>query len=395
MTTIAPPACIVSDIDLWSDDVLKNPFPAFKQLRDLGPTAYMRKWDMWFVGRYDVLRSYLKDWQTFVSGQGVGMNQTANRMLVGALVSTDPPQHTAARKVFTDRLGPRQLTEVAKTIDSRAHQLVDTLLQRGTFDAVTDLAQDLPIHIIMDLIGWPDEGRSELLSWVDGTFNVNGPPNDYMYSAIPRVESLVKYVSEVATPDNLIPGSFGASIYEAVDRGDIPREQTVVLLVGYAAGAFDTTINSIGTGVWLLATHPEQWELLRSDPSLVKDAYNEILRYDTPVHHFSRVASRDVDMGGIIIPRGARVAHSYASANRDERHYPDPDRFDITRRPSDHLAFDLGVHSCPGQSLARLEAHAIFTALAEKVSHIELAGDTTRKLNNITRGFERIPVRVT
>lgn len=395
MTTSAPPAAVVTDIDPWSDEVLQDPFPTFKKLRDLGPAAYLSKWDLWFVGRYDVVRAYLKDWQTFASGRGVGMNEIANEIFEGAVIAVDPPQHTATRKVFTDRLGPRQLKEVAETIDQRAHELVDSLLERGTFDAVTDLAQDLPTQIIMDLIGWPMEGRSELLSWADGSFNVTGPKNERMYSSLPRFEGLFKYVTEVATPANLIPGSFGASIYEAADRGEIPREHAVPLLLGYATAALDTTINSIGTGVWLFATHPEQWDAVRNDHSLINDAFNEILRYDPPVHYFSRVATRNVDMGeGVVIPEGARVAHSYAAANRDERHYPDPDRFDVFRRPSDHLAFDFGVHSCPGQSLAKLETHAVFRALAEKVTRIELNGETPRTLNNINRGFASIPVRV-
>jgi cytochrome P450 len=202
------------------------------------------------------------------------------------------------------------------------------------------------------------------------------------------------FLGRIYDEDRLVPGGFGSTVADAARCGEIPREAAIGLLAGYVVAAFDTTIHAIAGGILLFARHPQQWDLLRADPALAPAAFNEILRIDSPIQHFSRVAMRAVDLGdGVVIPAGARALVSYASANRDERHFAEPDRFDIRRRPLDHLAFSIGTHGCAGQSLARLEAHAVFLALARHVRRFELAGEPVRSLNNITRGHAHIPVR--
>jgi cytochrome P450 len=215
-----------------------------------------------------------------------------------------------------------------------------------------------------------------------------------MRAALPRLEAMMTLIAEIYDAGTLAPGGFGSTIADAARRGEIPRDAAIGLLAGYVVAAFDTTINGIASGVWLFATHAEQWEQLRADRALVMRAFNEILRMETPIQNFSRVTTRDVDIGdGVVIPAGARVIVSYASANRDERHFDDPERFDIRRNRMDHLAFGFGNHGCAGQGLARLEAHAVFKALASRVSRFELAGSPARQINNITRGFAHIPAR--
>lgn len=200
-------------------------------------------------------------------------------------------------------------------------------------------------------------------------------------------------LAEVVATENLVPGGFGWTMLEAHKAGRIPIEGAIGLLAGCVVPAFDTTISAISSGMWLFARHPEQWELLCSEPSLAPSAFNEIVRIESPIQVFSRVTTREVDLGeGVVIPPGARVLHSYGAANRDERHFPDPDRFDITRNPVDHLGFGYGNHGCAGQ--ARLEVHAVLKAMAARVQRVELAGEPVRALNNITRGFLNLPVRV-
>ena len=202
-------------------------------------------------------------------------------------------------------------------------------------------------------------------------------------------------ITEVYDAGSLTPGGFGSTIADAARRGEIAREAAIGLLAGYVVAAFDTTINAIATGVWLFATHPEEWERLRTDTSLIERAFHEIVRIESPIQNFSRVTTKDVDVGdGVVIPRGARVIVSYGSANRDERHFDEPERFDVMRRRIDHLGFGLGNHACAGQGLARLEAHAVFRALAPRVRHFELTGEPIRALNNITRGFSHLPARI-
>jgi cytochrome P450 len=189
-------------------------------------------------------------------------------------------------------------------------------------------------------------------------------------------------------------GCFGARIQRAAERGEIERARCPSLFVDYLGPSLDTTISGIGNAVWLFATHPDQWELLRAEPQRIKAAFNEALRLESPISGFTRVARVDAVVGDVTIPAGSRVLVSFASANRDERRWDDPERFDITRESAGQLAFGHGEHACVGMGLARLEGAAVLRALVERVEHIELAGEPERKLNNLIRSFRSLPVAV-
>lgn len=383
-----------SDIDLFTDEALHDPYPLYRQLRDLGPAVWLRRHDLWFLGRYDVVRGALGDWQTWSSAHGIGLNPVINEAWKSALICVDPPVHTGMRKLFTDRLGPRQIKDVGHMITRRADDLAGRIAAAGSFDAVKDVAQDLPVGVIMDLIGWPEDVRPGLLDMAAGGFDACGPDNPRMRGALPRLQAMMDLIARTYDEDRLVPGGFGSTVADAARRGEIPRDAAIGLLAGYVVAAFDTTISAITHGLLLFAQNPDSWQRLRADPGLMPAAFNEILRIEAPIQGFSRLATCDVDLGeGVIIPAGARALVSYGSANRDERHFPDPDRFDIGRRPLDHLAFGLGVHGCAGQSLARLEAHAVFSALARRITRLEVAGVPQRALNNINRGYAAIPMR--
>lgn len=386
---------ISSDIDLFSDTALHDPYPLYRQLRDLGPAAYLSRHGVYFLGRYEQVREALRDWRTYSSAQGASLNDIINTAWKDALICLDPPVHTEMRKLFTDRIGPRHLKEVEETIHLRARELVQRLMERKEFDAVTDLAQDLPINVIFDLIGWPEEVRGELLDFAIGSFNACGPDAPRMRAALPRMEAMMAFITKTYDENRLRPGGFGSTVAEAARRGEISRESAITLLAGYVVAAFDTTINAIGNGAWLFSQHPEQWRLVREDPGKVPAAFLEIIRIEAPLQHLARVTTREVDLGeGVVLPAGARVVMSYASANRDERHYPDPDRFDIERNPIDHLGFGLGAHTCAGQGLAKLEGLAVFGALAQCVDGFTMTGLAQRDPNSVTRGFSRLPMRI-
>jgi cytochrome P450 len=390
----AIPDSLRSDIDVFSDTALEDPYPLYRQLRDIGPAAWLDRHGCWFIGRHQELRRALGDWETYSSASGIGLNPVINHAWANALICVDPPVHTQMRTFINERLSPRALRPVQEIIDQRADELADRLIHRRDFDAVADLAHELPVNVIMDLIGWPNRVRGSLLGMAEGSFNACGPENERMRGALPRLQAMMELIAEVYDAGTLAPGGFGWTIADAAGRGDISRDAAIGLLAGYVVAAFDTTINGIASGLWLFATHPGQWDRLRAEVSLVTRAFNEILRMETPIQNFSRVTTRNVDMGeGVVIPAGSRVIVSYASANRDERHFDDPERFDIRRSRMDHLAFGFGNHGCAGQGLARLEAHAVFKALALRVNRFELVGIPVRQLNNITRGFSHIPAR--
>lgn len=190
----------------------------------------------------------------------------------------------------------------------------------------------------------------------------------------------------------LSPGGLGARIYEAVDAGEITEEQAAMLVRVFYSAGLDTTVSALGNAVYLLATNPAQWELLRSDPSLARPASEETIRLETPVQQFFRTVMRDTELAGVGLRKDDRVMMSLGAANRDPRRWEDPNRFDITRKTSGHLAFGLGIHGCVGKPVARMEGEALLGALARKVGRIELRGEPRRQPNDTIRGLASLPV---
>lgn len=185
----------------------------------------------------------------------------------------------------------------------------------------------------------------------------------------------------------------GRDLLEAGDRGEIPIEEGFQLLWNYTGAAFDTTANAIGNLLWLLTEHPQVWNEVREDPAMVPSIIEEGLRLESPIQIWGRWCPREATVGASTVPAGSRIALLLAAANRDERMYAEPTRFDPHRNLRNHLAFGHGVHLCVGAALARLELESLFGALAARVRTIELDGDPVRRLNNTVRGFAALPIR--
>ncbi|MET8331581.1 cytochrome P450 [Streptomyces sp. NPDC005181] len=383
-----------SDIDLFTDDALTDPYPLYRDLRDAGPIVYLTRYDVHVLARYEQVRDALEDWETFSSADGVGLNGIFNQALTGTIIASDPPHHDDLRNVLSGRLSPRALRELRADVDRKVEEHIEELVGRGSFDAVTDLARVIPISIILDLLGFPHEGREGLLEWGEETFNAVGPENRRMQDSLPKMQEMFGWLENTCTRDRMLPGGFATTIHEAADRGEIPCEAVVPLMAGYSIPALDTTVSALASAVKLFAEHPDQWDALRANPSLIPSAFNEVLRLESPVQLFTRVTRREYRADGLTLPAGSRVVVLYGAANRDERQYPDPDRFDIRRGAVDHLAFGYEIHGCAGQGLARLEGHAALAALAKRVERFEITSEPTLKLNNSTRALASLPVAV-
>lgn len=381
------------DIDLFSEEALLDPWPRYKTIRDAGPAVYLERYDMWALGRYDDVRASLRDWETFSSAQGTALNAAANKRTDGRLLTSDPPEHDKLRAVLAQRLLPRQLRGIGDMIQGRAEELVDQAVARRSFDTVSDLAQALPLSIVLDLIGLPSQGRDRVLEWADAAFAAQGPEGQETVDGFSVLQQQISYLITTATRDELAPGSMGRAIYEAADEGRIDHKSCVPLMSAYLTAGLDTTINAIGNAVYYFSKNPDQWDLVRKDPATVPNAFSEVLRIESPVQFFTRVSTRDVTFGAATIPAGARFAMMFASANRDERRWEDPATFNVRRDSREHLAFGQGVHGCAGQALARIEGTAMLTALAKRVGRFE-TGTPERRLNRIIRGFKALPTRV-
>ncbi|SDS99524.1 cytochrome P450 [Microlunatus soli] len=383
----------MKSIDLFSEEVLADPYPTYRRLRDTGPAVYLERIDAWALARDASVRAALTDWETFSSADGIALTDGVNQALKGMILASDPPEHDRLRAVMNERLAPRVLDDFRANVRRQADTMVRALVGRRSFDAVEELAKAFPVAVLLDLIGLPDDGRDKVLAWADGTFNAFGPDNELFRASLASQQDKMEYLESVVASDRLTPGSIGRGIYEAADRGEIDRASCVNLLAALVDAGLDTTINAMSTIALLFSTYPDQWQRLRADRSRIPAAFNEILRLESPVQWFARGVTTDYEMDGVKLPAGARVLLLFGSANRDERAWSDPDTFDIDRDASRHLAFGRGVHVCAGQGIARLEAHALLAALAEHVARFE-TGEPQRRLNNTVRGLTRLPTSI-
>lgn len=378
------------DFDPFADDVLRDSQAEFDRLREYSPVVHLPRRDLWAVTRYEHLREALADPGTF-SSSAVAFNDRANGVMAGTTIATDPPDHQRLRDALMENLTPRALRSLREGIEARADEAVPELLRRGSFDGVQDLAKPYVVSVVMDLIGVQGEVRHDLLRWGEAALNMQGPLNERAEHAFPVTGELFGWTRHRLRAEDLIEGSLGRGVFDAGARGDVPPESCPILIEQLIIAGMDTTITALGNAVLLFARFPEQFQRLRESPDLVSSAFAEVQRFLTPLPLLGRRATRDVEIEGIRIPKGAQVALLLAAGNRDPRHFERPDVFDVTRNPTDHLSFGYGIHGCAGQGLARMEAHAMIGALAAQVGSLTVT-HAEHRLNNITRPWEAIEV---
>ena len=262
------------------------------------------------------------------------------------------------------------------------------------FPAVTQLAEVYPLKVFGDAVGVPEEGRENLLPYANMVFNAFGPRNQLFEAAMAKAQAVQPWITASCRREALRPGGIGAQIWEAVDAGKIPEEWAPLLVRSLLSAGLDTTVNGLAAAIYALASHPDQWNLLRQDPSLVKLAFEETVRWESPVQTFFRTTTREVEVSGRRIPAGEKVLLFLGAANRDPRRWTNPDSFDIRRNASGHVGFGMGIHRCVGQTVARFEAEIVLTALARRVDQMELTGQPQRKPNNTLRAWSSLPVTV-
>jgi 4-methoxybenzoate monooxygenase (O-demethylating) len=376
-------------------EVLDDPYPFHEELREAGPLVRLEPYGTWATGRYEQVRAVLFDWETFMSGAGVGLHDLrveGSWRPPSLLLEADPPDHTVVRQIIEGVLSPRAVKRLREKFEARAQALVDRLVSAGSFDAMDELARVFPVQAFADEVGVPEEGRENLLPYGDMVFNGFGPHNELFDAAMENAQEVQAWIMASCRRENLAPGGFGVQIYEAADAGEITEEQAGMLVRSFLSAGLDTTVSALGNAVYLFANNPDQWERLRANPSLARPAFEETIRFETPVQWFFRTAARDPEVAGVEIVKDERVMIFFGAANRDPRRWEEPDRFDIGRKASGHLAFGLGIHGCVGKPVARIEGEAVLGALARKVGSIELVGEPKRHLNNTVRSFESLPV---
>lgn len=386
------------DIDPYAPEHLLDPYPMHQRMREAGAVVRLAPYPTVLAcARHEQVHAVLNDHATFISSAGVGLTNFRQEQPFrppSLILEADPPQHTATRAILSRILSPKTVMQIRATFAAEAEALVERCVNKGEIDGIHDLAQPYPLKVFPDAVGLDGEGRENLLLYGDLVFNSMGPRNELLAKSAERAGPVTQWIMEHCQRAQLRPGGFGDQIYQAAEAGEITLEQAPLLVRSFLSAGVDTTINGIGNALYSLARHPGEYAKLHVDPALARPAFEEALRWESTAQTFYRTAVRDTEIAGVPVQENTKVLCMLAAANRDPRKWPDPDRYDITRRPVGHMAFGSGIHGCVGQAIARLEGEVVLSALARRVKRIELRGEPTRRLNNTLRALETLPLRL-
>ncbi|MFZ9231023.1 MAG: cytochrome P450 [Ilumatobacteraceae bacterium] len=363
-------------------------------------TAWMRSeaplyWDdetgIWGAASHELVSMMSREWHTFCSGKGSRPESS-----VPSMINFDAPEHTKRRRLVGAGFTPRRVADHEPFLRRAVNSLIDSVIDDGRCDIVRDIATPLPMLMIGELMGLPSEDNDKLLHWSD-LFATGG---EEIRSEVEH--AVVEWNDYIMTKVHERRGGDGQDLVSLVVNAEWEGQrlsdidvmfETMLVLVG----GDETTRHVISGGVAALLQHSDQMARLRSDPSLLPTAIEEMLRWSTPVRNMNRTATTDVDVNGMRIREGDRVLLLYPSANRDERVFTDPHRFDVGRTPNDHVAFGAyGRHHCLGAPLARLELRIMFEELLRRLDHIELDTDHIPwRRGNFVLGPNSVPVTFT
>ena len=385
--------------DLFAPDALQDPFGHYRAVRDAGPIAWLPATQVYALARFDTVQAALRRSDSLVSGEGVGFNALFNAPAEHPpIIRRDGEDHRHLRRVLARPLMPAALRPHREMLKALIRSRVDQLVGQGPFEAVEGLAQFLPLEAVAHLVGLGDADRSQMLRWAAASFNAIGPlafdgSDDPAQMTDLTLQIDVRRHLAALDPATVRRGSWAAGLFDAVDTGELTLADARAALAGLVLPSLDTTINAKANLLHALASHPDQWRALKRDPRRIPAAVQESMRFQPVVRWFARVAARDYEQDGFVIPAGSRVMLLYGAANRDERHYPEPDRFLIDRNPTDHLGWGTGPHMCAGLHLARIEMEVMLEALVERVEDL-LVGDAVKSINRGLHGFERLMLRL-
>jgi hypothetical protein len=310
------------------------------------------------------------------------------------VLEKDPPEHDRARAVLNRALSASVMKQLRDSLATAAEALMEQLLEARRFDAIPALAQAYPLSVFPDAVGLRREGREHLLPYAGTAFNAFGPDNALRRNAIAGAAPHVAWVTEQCRRDNLSPDGIGARVHQAVDTGEISAEEATLLVRSLLTAGIDTTVNALGAAIFCLARFPGEMAKLNQNPSLARAAFEEAIRFESPVQTFFRTTTRPAEIDGVQLGEGEKVLMLLGAANRDPRKWDRPDIYDIERRTAGHVGYGAGIHMCVGQLLARIEGEAMLAAFAKRVSAIRIDGEVKRAFNNTLRGLASLPVEL-
>lgn len=393
------------NIDVLSNLVYKEgpPHAAFDWLRANRPLHHqpiddpIMVTESWVVTRHRDVLAISRDTDHFGNAGGHNLRNDHDEVEVPHLLLMDRPKHTGHRLMVSRRFTPKVVRMFTDHYRELAGSMIDRALAGGdTFDVVDQLSVEFPMAAIVELMGTSLDDRDRLLAWSNATITTLDP--EYAPTPEARIEAVAEmgqYALDLAEARRANPTDDLATVLtQKVDAGELTVEEYMSYVILLFVAGNETTRNNISWGVHALATNPDQWQLLRSDPDRYLDsAVEEITRWATPVNYMSRTVHTPVEVHGQRLEVGEKVALMYLAANRDPDVFPDPHRFDISRSPNEQVAFGYGPHFCLGAHLARLETRSMLAELVERVESLELAGPVEHVWSSFINGIKRLPVR--
>lgn len=387
--------------DPFDRETHENPYPVFKALRDEFPVHYNEKYDFWVLSRYEDVTAADRDWKTFTPMYGVDLDDTTDYFgegtpAAGFFLGYDPPRHDDVRRIFQKTFLPKGLEPVEGMIQQKVDELVAGFVGREEADLAEEFATPLPNDMTAEMLGFPRSEQPRLTELLE-TFIARDPDDT---STIPweglnaaaelkdRCARILAQRRKAQSQDDLI----GDMLDAEAGSEPLPDDEVVgIMFFLFTAGA-DTVKGLLTNALYLLERHPEQRARLIQNPSEIPNAIEEILRFEAPLPLMKRTTTREVELHGQVIPQGAEVVLLFASANRDEREFEEPDRFDITRGIERHATFGGGLHRCMGAPLARMEARIALQTLLPQIPGYTISRPVKwiDKVN--IRGLEKLPV---
>jgi cholest-4-en-3-one 26-monooxygenase len=397
----------LSDIDLSTPEAFADgwPYREFEVLRREAPVYWNRQADgggFWVVSKYKDVQAVSLDPKTFSSGRGgtlmrefQGEELEANRAF---MLNMDAPRHTRFRRLVNMGFSPKMVTRLEPHVRDMARKIIDAVAERGECDFVTDIAAELPLQVIAEMIGVPLEDRHLVFNWSNQMIGFDDP--EYQPSSdVSKIASMemFMYANQLALARKDSPRDDLVSILmnAEVDGEKLTEVEFDSFFLLLAVAGNETTRNLISGGMLALFQNPDQRARLVADPSLMPTAIEEMLRWVSPVMYFRRTATRDAHIRDQAIREGDKVTIWYGSANRDEEIFERADKFDVGRTPNEHMAFGLGHHFCLGANLARLEIQIMFEEILRRLPDMQLAAQPERLRSNFIHGIKRMPVRFT
>jgi cytochrome P450 len=407
-------------VDVFDPRVFAGGIPheAFRRLRDEEPVAWqpehaVGEWPAgpgyWAVTRYADVRHVLATPADFSSWLGATQIRDVEgddlEFIRRMILNQDPPEHLRLRRLVTAAFANRRLERFRAAVTARAAEALDAVAPAGRCDLPVDVSDDFPLINLAELLGMPAADRHLIMRWVDRVIGYQDPEHgqvvrdEHGRPVNPRSPAMLKdmfeYADALADHKRRAPADdvMTALVEARLDGERLTRQELQMFFFLLVIAGSDTTRSAIPGGVLALATHPDEYDRLRADPALLPSAIEEILRWHPPVLSFRRTATRDLELGGRQIAAGDKVVVYHVSAHYDEREFPDPLRFDVTREPNRHLAFGHGPHKCLGAHFARLQLDAFFAELLRRLPRVELDGPVVRLTSNFINGINHLPLR--